>query len=101
MALLGEEQWRFCPPVPTDIEGLGISLGLVTDIVLRRLSLEGTTNLQSLCKILKLPMAVIHSVFTSLRQQQLIEVKGMAGNDYRISLSGSGRTLASERFTLS
>jgi len=54
MALLGEEQWLFSPPVPTDIEGLGISLGLVTDIVLRRLSLEGTSNLQSLCKILKL-----------------------------------------------
>jgi hypothetical protein len=101
MALIGEEQWLFCPPVPTNLEGLGISQGLVTDIVLRRLSLEGTSNLKSLSEILKLPGAVIHSVFTSLRQQQLIEVKGMAGNDYRISLSGSGRAMASERFQIS
>lgn len=98
MPLLGDEQSLFRPPVPRDLEGLGISQGLVTDLVLRRLSLEGTSNLQSLGRILKLPISVVHTVFTGLRQQQLCEVKGMVGNDYRISLSASGRALASERF---
>jgi hypothetical protein len=101
MALIGEEHWLFSPPVPRDLESLGISSVLVTDLVLRRLSLEGTSTLQGLSEILKLPVAVIHSVFTSLRQQQLIEVKGMAGNDYRITLSGHGRAMASERFQAS
>jgi hypothetical protein len=101
MALIGEEQWLFSPPVPRDLESLGISSVLVTDLVLRRLSLEGTSTLQGLSEILKLPVPVIHSVFTSLRQQQLIEVKGMAGNDYRITLSGNGRAMASERFQAS
>lgn len=101
MSLLGEEQWLYCPPVPTSIENLGLSPGLLTDLVLRRLSLKGTSNLQSLSKILKIPVTIVHSVFANLRQQQLIEVKGMAGNDYRISLSVGGRALASERFQIS
>src|SRR5690349_5523245 len=98
MPLLGEEQWLFMPPVPRDLEGLGIPLGVVTDLVLRRLSVEGTSSLAALGQMLKLPVAVVHTVFINFRQQQLIEVKGMTGNDYRISLSGSGRALASERF---
>lgn len=101
MPLLGEEQWLYSPPVPRDLEGLGISPGLVTDLVLRRLSGEGTTTLKSLGAILKLPVVVIQEVFNTLRQQQFIEVKGMVGNDYRISLSGGGRALASERMQFS
>ena len=99
MALLGDDQWQFFPPAPRDIEGLGISPGLLTDLVLRRLSLEGTSNIEALSSFLKLPVVAVHHVFTSLRQQQLVEVKGMVGNDYRITLSASGRALAAERFT--
>jgi hypothetical protein len=101
MALLGEEQWLFSPPVPRDLEGLDLPTGLVTDLILRRLSVEGTSSLQNLSNILKLPVPAVHAVFTSLRQQQLIEVKGMVGNDYRISLSGGGRAAAAERFQIS
>ena len=101
MSLLGEGQSLFVPPVPRDLEGMGISLGLVTDLFLRRLSVEGTTTLQTLSGVLKIPIQVLLPIFTSLRQQQFIEVKGMVGNDYRISLSGGGRTLATERLQLS
>lgn len=65
MALLGEEQWLFSPPVPRDLESLDLPPGLVTDLVLRRLSVEGTSNLQSLSNMLKLPVPVVHTVFTS------------------------------------
>jgi len=101
MALLCEEQWLFFPPIPRDLEGVGLPPGLVTDLILRRLSVESTSNIQSLSNILKLPVAVIHAVFTNLRQQQLVEVKGMVGNDYRISLSGAGRAAAAERMQIS
>ena len=84
MSLLSEEQGLFVPPVPRDLEGLGVSLGLVTDLFLRRLSVDGTTTLQTLSGVLKIPIHVLHPIFTSLRQQQFIEVKGMVGNDYRI-----------------
>ena len=83
MSLLGEEQWLFVPPVPRDLESLGISLGLVTDLFLRQLSVDGTTTLQALSDVLKIPTPVLLPIFTSLRQQQFIEVKGMVGNDYR------------------
>jgi hypothetical protein len=102
--LLGEES-LFLPPVPRDLDSLGIPPALVNDLVLRRLSVEGTSTLARLSSFLKLPVAVVHTVFNALRQQQLIEVKGevkgMVGNDYRISLSGSGHTLASERLQIS
>src|ERR1700730_3108739 len=101
MPLLGEEQWLYTPPVPRNLEGLEISPGLVTDLVLRRRSGEGTSTLKSLGEILKLPTGVIQEVFNTLRQQQFIEVKGMVGNDYRICLSGGGRVLASERMQFS
>ena len=100
MPLLGEEQ-LFSPPVPRDLEGLGITPGLVTDLILRRLSVEGTGTIQTLSSFLKLPVGVVHGVFNSLRQQQLVEVRGMVGNDYRISLSGTGRALAAERLQVS
>jgi len=101
MALLGEEQWLFCPPVPRDLEGVDLPSGLVTDLILRRLSVEGASNIQNLSNMVKLPAPVVHAVFNNLRQQQLIEVKGMVGNDYRISLSGQGRAAAAERFQIS
>ena len=101
MALLCEEQWLFFPPIPRDLEGVGLPPGLVTDLILRRLSVESSSNIQSLSNLLKLPVAVIHAVFTNLRQQQLVEVKGMVGNDYRISLSGAGRAAAAERMQIS
>jgi len=101
MPLLGEEQWLFTPPVPRDMETLGLSPGLVMDLVLRRLSVESTGTIQSLSRFLKLPVAIVHQVFTNLRQQQLVEVKGMVGNDYRISLSGGGRSLVAERLQVS
>jgi hypothetical protein len=40
-------------------------------------------------------------LFRTMRQHQLVEVKGMMGNDYWITLSGAGRTLASERLRIS
>ena len=101
MDLLGEEQWLFCPPVPRDLDGVDLPVGLITDLILRRLSVEGTSNIQNLSNMLKLPVPVVLVVFNNLRQQQLVEVKGMVGNDYRISLSGQGRAAATERFQVS
>ena len=101
MPLIGEQASVFSTPVPEDINQLGLPSGLVTDLILRRLSLEGTSDLENLGRILKLPIPVVHATFTHLRQQQLCEVKGMVGNDYRICLSGSGRAMAAERFQTS
>jgi hypothetical protein len=92
---------RFAPPIPENFDDLGLSQSLVTDLVLRRLLLEGFSSLTSLSNTLKLAIPIIDIVFKHLRQQQLVEVKGMLGNDYSFVLSQAGRQLASDRFALS
>jgi len=90
----------FKPSVPQTFEDLGISQSLVLDLVLRRLLLEGFSTLQQLSDKLKVSMAILNVVFQHMRSQQLVEVKGMVGNDYHFTLSQAGKLLASERFQI-
>jgi hypothetical protein len=91
----------FAPPVPQNYEELGIPESLVLDLVLRRLLLEGFSSLQSLSRALKLSLQIVDHAFRHLRSQQLVEVKGMIGNDYTFVLSQAGKNLASDRFQIS
>ena len=88
----------FAPPVPQSYEELGIQSTIVLDLMLRRMLMDGFSNLQRLSQCLKLSMPVIDTCFRHMRQQQLVEVKGMLGNDYQFTLSQAGKQLASERF---
>lgn len=90
----------FNPPVPQNFEQLGIPESLVLDLVLRRMLLEGISNLHRLAKNLRLSVPIIDTVFRHMRSQQLVEVKGMNGNDYNFALSAAGKQLASERFQI-
>ncbi len=100
MATLAQARPAFTPAIPSNFEELGISQTLVLDLVLRRMLLEGYSNLQTLSKHLCLSVPIVDSVFRHMRQQQLVEVKGMMGNDYNFVLSQSGKTLAAERFQI-
>jgi hypothetical protein len=100
-ATLAPAHSGFNPAIPQNFEELGISQALVLDLVLRRLLLEGFSNLQSLSNTLKLSVPILNIVFAHMRQQQLVEVKGMLGNDYSFTLSQAGKMLASERFQIS
>ncbi len=86
------------PVIPDRIEDLGIPRSLVTDLILRYLWMHGTGSLHSLHDTLKLSFPILESVFHQLRQQQLLEVKGMLGNDYSFSLTGAGRSQATARY---
>lgn len=92
---------RFAPRIPESIDALGISENLVLDLVVRRLLLEGTSTLSNLAKKLRVSIPVIDHIFQYMRRQQLVEVKGMVGNDYTFTHSASGRQLAGERFQIS
>jgi predicted ATPase with chaperone activity len=91
----------FSPAIPQTIEELGIPQSIVMDLMCRRLLLEGQSTLAILSDKLKVSVAIIDIVFRHMRQQQLVEVKGMLGNDYLFSLSAAGRALAGERFQIS
>ena len=91
-------QSAFAPAVPQTYGELGIQQTIVLDLMLRRMLMDGFSNLQRLSNCLKLSMPVIDTCFRHMRQQQLVEVKGMLGNDYQFTLSQAGKQLASERF---
>ena len=85
------------PIIPDRVEDLGIPRALVNDLVLRYLWLHGSATLAKLHDTLKLSFPILETLFHQFRQQQLLEVKGMQGNDYSFSLTSSGRTLATAR----
>src|ERR1035438_539380 len=101
MATFAPVRSTFNPPLPQSLKDLGIPESLVLDLVIRRLLIEGYSSLASLSRALRLSIPVIDSVFKHMRAQQLVEVKGMTGNDYNFLLSNAGKQLASERFQVS
>jgi len=87
----------FYPVIPDRIELLGIQRSMVSDLVLRYLWLHGSATLASLHESLKLSFPVLEAIYHQFRNQHVIEVKGMLGNDYSFSLTTSGRVLATAR----
>jgi predicted ATPase with chaperone activity len=65
--------------------------------VLRYLWLHGAGTLASLHETLKLSFPVLETIYHQFRNQHVIEVKGMLGNDYSFCLTSSGRVLATAR----
>ena len=89
-----QECW---PVIPDRLEDLGIPRSIVSDLILRYLWLHGAGTLGALHEALKLSFPLLEGVFHQFRQQQLLEVKGMTGNDYSFILTAAGRNLASAR----
>jgi MoxR-like ATPase len=79
------------------LEDAGIPAALITDLVVRRVYLDGVSSLFGLTESLKLPHRIIEQVFAHLRQQQLIDVKSVVGEDYTFSLTNAGQRLAFNR----
>lgn len=91
----------FNPAIPQNFAELGVSESLVLDLVLRRMLIEGYSSLGQLSRSLRVAIPIIDIVFRHMRSQQLVEVKGMSGNDYNFTLSAGGKQLAGERFQVS
>src|SRR5437764_972927 len=85
------------PLIPDRIEDLGIQRSIVADLMLRYMWLHGAGTLGTLHDSLKLSFPLLETLFHQFRQQQLLEVKGMTGNDYSFSLTASGRAMAASR----
>src|ERR1044071_2548945 len=89
-----QECW---PLIPDRVEDLGVQRSVVSDLILRYLWLHGAGTLGALHDSLKLSFPVLETLFHQFRQQQLLEVKGMLGDDYSFTLTGSGRAMAASR----
>jgi predicted ATPase with chaperone activity len=79
------------------VEDLGVPRSVAADLILRYLWLHGSGTLARLNENLKLSFPVLETLFHQFRNQQLLDVKGMTGNDYSFTLTAGGRTLARER----
>jgi len=101
MSSLAAPRTAFAPPIPQTLDELGVPQSLVIDLFLRRTLIEGFSTLESLGKSLRVSIAIVDQVFRQLRQQQIVEVKGMVGNDYQFVLTQAGKQMAADRFQIS
>ncbi|HTT64219.1 MAG TPA: hypothetical protein VMG35_20350 [Bryobacteraceae bacterium] len=92
---------RFLPPAPLNQEQAGISSAMIEDLFLRHVHLKRCNTISSLCKSMALSYPIVERVFRELRNQRLLDVSGMVGDDYIFSLTGAGRAMASERCRVS
>jgi hypothetical protein len=101
MATFAHVRCSFLPPVPQSFADLGIPETLVLDLMLRRMVIEGFSSMTALSRSIRVALPIVDLVFKHMRQQQLVEIKGMSGNDYQFVLSAAGKQLAGERFQVS
>jgi len=82
------------PPVPTRLEDWNLPRPMMLDLMLRHIRVQGMATLGSLTASMRLSPGAVHELFQHLRQQQLLEVPGMVGNDYSVRLTTRGREQA-------
>lgn len=94
---MATNQHDFGMKAPTTPEELGIPYALVTDLVLRRILLDGKANVASLSRALALHTGLIDNIVQELRDKKEIEVLGMEGRNYTIALTQFGQKHANDR----
>jgi hypothetical protein len=85
---------------PRQIEDLGIPAALVHDLTLRRSLFEGRTSSVRLSHNLGLSPQLMVGVIEELRELRYLEVLGLEGRDYQLTLTDAGKEQANERMRL-
>lgn len=88
------------PPIPREIDDLGIPPGMVQDLVLRMSLIEGKTSTVRLSARLAIGPVLMTKIVEEMRDRKLFEVIGIEGRDYIVQLTDEGRRQASERMGL-
>ncbi len=88
----------FQPAAASTIKETGLPPGLVFELILKRIYIEGETSLQRLAEATKLEFEIVSSVFQRLRKEQLCEAKGLVGRDYELALSAQGLRMAEDAY---
>jgi hypothetical protein len=88
---------RLLPDAPMTQEQAGISSALIEDLFLRHVHLKRCNTIGALSESMALAYNIVERVFRDVRNQRLLEVSGMVGDDYIFALTSAGRTIAAER----
>jgi len=83
-------------PAPRTIEATGIRTALIDDIAIKTIARDRQVTTPGLAEALALSQPVVDDVFARLRKAQLVEVLGMSGTAYRMSLTSSGKARADD-----
>lgn len=97
MATYTQDKIAYFPEKPLTADQLGIPWSVMVDLVARRLHFDGQSSLYLLQDSLKMPLPVVDSVFRFFQKEKLAEIRGLAGQDFQIALTGAGRQFALER----
>jgi predicted ATPase with chaperone activity len=100
------ERTSFSPSAPGSIEETGLGLAFLTDLAIKIMYVEGDILGYELAERMRLPHAgVVEELLSSLKREQLCEVKGTGGIGgsrglgravYRYSITNKGRSVARE-----
>ena len=86
---------NFHPAEPTSIEDTGLPISLIESLVLKRLSVIGSSSGRALAEFICLPFNAVERVVHALRSRQLLVHGGSAPlNDYYYQLTDQGRAVA-------
>jgi hypothetical protein len=85
---------------PRTIEDLGIPGSLIHDLTLRRALFEGRTSSLRLSERLGINPQLMVTVVEELRELRYLEVLGLDGRDYQLTLTDAGKEQANERMRL-
>jgi len=88
------------PRMPRTIEDMGIPIGVIQDLAVRRALYEGRTSTVRLSEGLGISLAIMSKVVEDLRDLRLLDLLGMDGRDYIFELTEQGREHARERAAL-
>ena len=82
---------------PLRPEALGLSEGIMEDLVLRRAVLEGRAPMTLLAERLHVSMNVVDQLVTSMRDRKLVEFDGMEGRAYVVAVTEAGKAYSKDR----
>ena len=92
MSAIDREQ--FHPREAHKIEDTGLTNGMLVDLVLKHVFFEGTALLRVIADRTKLSPGVILALYRQFQKEQLVETRSMQGEDYEITLTNKGRSMA-------
>lgn len=87
--------------VPHRVHDLEIRESMVMELFLKHAMQQGTCSMRSLAHTMKVSLELLEQLFHKMKQQQMIEVRGMQGDDYVFNLSQAGKNAAAERLQVS
>jgi len=81
------------PPIE-DVEQTGVRRSLLEDLALKTFYLMGEVALREMAAQMRVGLGIVRELFDALRKDLFVEIKGMAGGDFRVTTTDKGRERA-------